>query len=370
MRTVQVFLGGGVRLLHGEDDSFRGYRNDVIDPIVSQLNSLEYARHIFITKDYSDLTRNVVKGKQQKVYNDFIVKEAHIALFIIDGEIGNITRHEIDVAVGSTKKSSHPIVYIYGKNIGGKDEILNYLNQEGIYFQHFFDNRDLATKIKADLDASARKLDRKRFYRICTSLVLALVVLAAIFFTLRIGLNGDDKVVENCTAQLYLMRYHDVNVLTGSNVFDDKTLSGFRYEDSVAGEGNISVYPVFSGDTVIKTTPPFFRIKLYNRDRNTIVFIEACLEIDGYSEGAVAGNGRFVSETLEMPGVHTVNIDGSVSEYKLKGFRQNIAYGEADDRYYFDIAAKENCSFRMRVRLKSQLGDYLYSNYIYVRYVR
>lgn len=69
MRTVQIFLGGGVKLLHGENEFLKGYRNDVIDPIISQLNSREYVKHFFVTKDYSDLTRNVVPGKHQDVYN-------------------------------------------------------------------------------------------------------------------------------------------------------------------------------------------------------------------------------------------------------------------------------------------------------------
>ena len=58
------------------------------------------------------------------------------------------------------------------------------------------------------------------------------------------------------------------------------------------------------------------------------------------------------------------------SEYLLKGFRHNVAYGETDDRFFFSVLADECCSFRMRVRAKSQLGDYLYSNYIYVKYIR
>lgn len=370
MRKVLVFLGGGVRLLHGGDESFRGYRNDVIDPIVSQLNSLEYAEHLFITKDYSDLTRNVVKGKQQRVYNNFIVHESHIALFIVDGKIGNITKHEIDIAVGATRKNGHPIVYVYGKNIGDDDEILDYLNQEGIYFQHFFDNRDLATKIKADLETSAKKMDRKRVARICTVFVLSLILLISILLSVRHCSAGDEKVIGSCTAQLYLMRYHDINVLTGENIFDDNLLSNFKYEDSVMLEKDISVFPLVGCDSVIKTTPPFFRLKLHNRHRNTIVFVEAWLEVDEYIADTIAGNKSFASVDLNLPDVNTISIDGITTEYKLKGFRQNVAYGETDDRYYFDIVAKESCSFRMRIKIKSQLGDYLYSNYIYMKYVK
>ena len=85
MNNIQIFLGGGVKLLHGDNEFLKGYRNDVIDPIISQLNSKEFAKHIFIVKDYSDLTRNVVQRKHQEVYNNYIIQEAQIALFIIEG---------------------------------------------------------------------------------------------------------------------------------------------------------------------------------------------------------------------------------------------------------------------------------------------
>lgn len=164
MKTIQIFLGGGVKLLHGENESIKGYRNAVIDPLISKLNSKEYTTNIFIIKDFSDLTRNVVKEKQQEVYNNYIVQDAQIALFIIDGKIGEITKEEIEVAVASTRKKRHPIVFIYGKNIKEDADILQYLKQKGIYFQHFYDNRDLAAKIESDLNTSVYKLGHNKHF--------------------------------------------------------------------------------------------------------------------------------------------------------------------------------------------------------------
>lgn len=84
MKKIQIFLGGGVKLLHGENAFLKGYRTQVIDPAISQLNSREYVKHLFVAKDYSDLTRNVVQGKHQDVYNSYILHDAQIALFIVD----------------------------------------------------------------------------------------------------------------------------------------------------------------------------------------------------------------------------------------------------------------------------------------------
>lgn len=370
MNTIQIFLGGGVKLLHGENEFLKGYRSDVIDTIISQLNSREYVKHLFVAKDFTDLTRNVVSGTHQDVYNTYIVHDAHIALFIIDGEIGTITEQEIDVAIASTKKSRHPIVFVYGKNIDDDNVVLDYLNQEGIYFQHFFDNRDLATKIKADLDFATKAIDKRRKFRIVVSLLLSFLFCLGIISLFRIQSYQEKSIIDHCTAQLYLMRYKDVNILTGEDLFNDSMLSTFKYEDSIMTGTDVAVFPRINMDTLITVTPPFFRLKLHNKHRNTIVFVEAKLEVDNYIVDTISRESPSVPLYNNIPDVDMIKVDENNNEYSLKSFRQSVSYGETDDRYFFCISSDKDCRFRMRIRAKSQLGDYLYSNYIYVNYKR
>lgn len=367
MKTIQIFLGGGVKLLHGDNEFLRGYRNDVIDPVISQLNSQKHANYVFITKDYTDLIRSVVKGEHQKVYDNYITREADVALFIIDGEIGNITKQEIDSAVASAKKTNSPIVFIYGKNITD-NEILRYLNQEGIYYQHFFDNRDLAAKIKADLETSVKTINRNKCIHTWLAIVLSILVCGSLFAIIHNCNNSNERTIDFCTAQLDLMRYYDVNALTGAQLFNDDILSKFKYEDSVMTGNDRYVFPVICDDTIITISPPFFRLKIQNKHRNTIVFIEAVLEIDKYSADSLTENPFFIPIDFNDVEMNHVEISDAKSNYLLKGFRQNVAYGETDDRYFFYITAQESCSFRMRVRTKSQTGDYMYSNYVYLKY--
>lgn len=367
-RKIQIFLGGGVKLLHGENEALKGYRNDVVDPLISQLNSEEFARYLFITKDYSDLTRNVVSGKHQDVYNRYIEREAQIALFILDGKIGNITKQEIDVAVASTKKSHHPIVYIYGINIQD-EEILEYLNQKGIYFQHFYDNRDLAAKIKTDIYASLKLIERRRNWRIGASVALTLMLCGSLLLLAKNIIPADNgNAIDDCTMQLYLMRYKDVNVLAQQPIFTDSLLSQFHYEDSLMEGSDVSVFPIF-GSNSVTTTPPFFRLKIHNKNKNTIVFISAELEIDQYTANDGLGK-TFSALPIHDSELHQIDISGDKSNYSLNGFRQSIAYGETDDRYFYYLTAPKPCTFRMRAKAKSQNGDYLYSNYVYVNYLQ
>lgn len=368
MRTIKIFLGGGVQLLHG-NESLRGYRNDVIDPVVSQLNAVDASSYCYIAKDYSDLTRNVVKESQQKVYNKFIVNEADAALFIIDGEIGNITKHEINCAVESTKKKKHPLVFIYGTNIKDNDEILDYLNQEGIYYQHFYDNRDLASKIKADLQLVASHLDRtKRKRKLVLAAIITIIALIAVVLSLWSHPEPDAK--DDCVAQLYLMRYKDLNSLSGEAVFSESNLAQFRYEDSIISGNSIRIFPQISSDSIIHTTNPVLRLKLHNKNRNTIVLISAELEVDSLIQNSDLQPDRFVSLDLRSIEIPQVNLSADKYKYPLVGFRQNISYGETDDRYYFSLSAPFSCNFRARVKAKTQLGDFIYSNYIYLNYVR
>lgn len=364
-----MFVGGGVKLLHGETEHLKGYRNDVIDPIISQLNSREHVRHIYVAKDYTDLTRNVVIGKHQEVYNNYIVHNSHVALFIIDGGIGNITKQEIDIAVAATKKSSRPLVFIYGKDINEDDELLDYLNQKGIYFQHFYDNRDLAAKIKADLEVATNSVDRQRTVRLCLSIFLSAIFICFTYFMIRDNSDRQKQIVDSCISQLYLMRPYDVNALTGTHFFTNELISNFQYEDSIMTGNDINVFPIINRDTLATTTPPFFRLKIHNKHRSTIVFVEAQLEVDKYVVDSATNRTSFIPYD-EIPDVNIVNIDEGKTEYLLKGFRHNVAYGETDDRYFFSIISEESCSFRMRVRAKTQFGEYLFSNYIYVNYVK
>lgn len=372
MKEINVFIGGGVKLLHGDNMDLTGYREEVIAPVFTQVNSQEFARHFFKAIDYSDLAKNVVKGRQQEVvYNDFIRRKAHVSLFIIDGTMGPRTKEEIDVAVTSTRKSKHPLVYIYGTNIAENSELTSYANQKEIDYQHYKDKRDLADKIKTDLTIAVKKIERRCNFHCLMWLMLTALSIGGLYGIFQNKVAQSAKIEEACTAQLYLMRYKDVNVLTDVNMFNDSLLDKFKYEDSIVAENDRAVYPIYVDDSCVVSTQPYFRLKLHNKHRNTVVFVEAVLEVDQYSKDTLANQVvQFSHSYTDVSAVDNIAINPDANEYLLGGFRQNVAYGETDDRYFFTLNANENCSFRMRVKAKTHLGDYLYSNYVYVNYIK
>lgn len=167
MKTIKIFLGGGVSLLEGDEKSM-GYRPSVVDPAISKLNARTDADRFFIVKTFSDLIHEYCPEGQQEHYHRFLEKEADIALFIFDGSIGDKTRSEVERACNNNGKHGHPTIFFYGTNLKDDDEIVSYLNSKNQYFQHFTNTVQLTHMIQVDLSAWREKtfLDRL-FYRIC-----------------------------------------------------------------------------------------------------------------------------------------------------------------------------------------------------------
>ena len=69
---------------------------------------------------FEDFDKKVVIGGQQKLYNNFIEKDADWALFIIDKGIGDKTREEFRIAMDSYINNRRPNIVIFGK-VGTSD---------------------------------------------------------------------------------------------------------------------------------------------------------------------------------------------------------------------------------------------------------
>lgn len=79
MKQVNIFLGGGVALLEGDQQQC-GYRPTVIDPVISKLNSRRNAKRFYVVKTYADLVTEYIPNGQQEHYNEF-VREKQILLY-------------------------------------------------------------------------------------------------------------------------------------------------------------------------------------------------------------------------------------------------------------------------------------------------
>lgn len=151
MKQVNIFLGGGVALLEG-NESQSGYRPTVIDPILSKLNSRRNAKRFYIVKTYADLINEYAVEGQQEHYNRYVSQKADIAIFIFDGKIGDKTKEEVENACNSFDKNKHPTIFFYGINLKDDDVIVEYLNSKKQYFRHFSNKKELQQLIIEQLE--------------------------------------------------------------------------------------------------------------------------------------------------------------------------------------------------------------------------
>lgn len=151
MKQVNIFLGGGVLLLEGNEKHL-GYRPTVIDPILSKLNSRRNAKRFYIVKTYADLINEYAVEGQQEHYNRYVSQKADIAIFIFDGKIGDKTKEEVENACNSFDKNKHPTFFFYGINLKDDDVIVEYLNSKKQYFRHFSNKVELQQLIIEQLE--------------------------------------------------------------------------------------------------------------------------------------------------------------------------------------------------------------------------
>lgn len=151
MKQVNIFLGGGVLLLEGNEKHL-GYRPTVIDPILSKLNSRRNAKRFYIVKTYADLINEYAVEGQQEHYNRYVSQKADIAIFIFDGKIGDKTKEEVENACNSFDKNKHPTIFFYGINLKDDDVIVEYLNSKKQYFRHFSNKVELQQLIIEQLE--------------------------------------------------------------------------------------------------------------------------------------------------------------------------------------------------------------------------
>lgn len=98
----KVFIAGS-KSLNKERDALRV----VFSQITNRGNT------IFQTWTYEDFPRKIVKGGQQNLYNSFIEEEAESVIFILENNVGGITKKEFDVAINSFRSKGHPQIYVF-----------------------------------------------------------------------------------------------------------------------------------------------------------------------------------------------------------------------------------------------------------------
>lgn len=147
-KSIKCFIAGS-KSLQSERDALRAVT-------CVMYNKWAAKNFRILSYTFEDFERAVVIGGHQKQYNDFILKEADWALFIIDGKIGGITIEEYRIAMDSYKKNGRPKILAFAKT-GSEDNkdiatIKEEINKEHQYWTDYTDINSLKLLFESTLN--------------------------------------------------------------------------------------------------------------------------------------------------------------------------------------------------------------------------
>ena len=114
IRKIRIFVAGSKKLQA---------KRDFVKRIVSEYNTKKFDLYMkpffFYVYDYTSFyPAQRLKGQQDELYNAFIDSHADLAFFLVDGEMGDKTEEEFNIAINAIKKDRrppHPDIHVFGK---------------------------------------------------------------------------------------------------------------------------------------------------------------------------------------------------------------------------------------------------------------
>lgn len=213
------------------------------------------------------------KGKQE-AYNVFIKDRADLAIFILDGTIGEKTREEFRVAYESLTKSPRkaPGIIVFSKTSSHNDpgiiEIRSFLSSNNQYYIEYNTDAEIPGILDNNLnkfiqDQQSKQIERRKrrwkwFYRI-------LFILLALFFVFAIVKGIHDARLERKenarkeainSAQRVLDRYHQ----SPSSFSND-----IPFQDALNSLNSVGIA---DGEIVRQLKESLSELKVYFKDEN------------------------------------------------------------------------------------------------------
>lgn len=147
-KTINCFIAGSKKLDRERDA--------ILAEMMRMHNSWSKRKYTIFAKTYEDFPGKAHVGGQQKLYNAFIKDEADIVIFILDGQIGEKTREEFNLAMESFSKKNHPQIYVFARmgaeSNSGLKEIREDFNKYEQYWIDYTDLRSLKLEFRSQLN--------------------------------------------------------------------------------------------------------------------------------------------------------------------------------------------------------------------------
>lgn len=118
MENINIFIAGAKDLVEARR---------VFKVLANNLNA-EYGSKQLDVSITMRSYENFVNNNNQPTYDDYIVKESDIVIFVIEGRIGTKTEEEFKVATQSLAQSGHPKVFVFMKQYDELTPDIAYIN--------------------------------------------------------------------------------------------------------------------------------------------------------------------------------------------------------------------------------------------------
>lgn len=150
-KEIKVFIAGSTRLV-SEREALRA-------TISKMYNQHKSDNLVVEAYEFDDFPREFIEGGQQKLYDDFIRKEANWVVFITDGTIGDKTIWELENAIKVHKECGRPKILMYSvpQNItieqkAQMSQFKSILNREDNYWIDYEDVNTIRSTFREHLE--------------------------------------------------------------------------------------------------------------------------------------------------------------------------------------------------------------------------
>jgi hypothetical protein len=357
MDKVKIFLGGGVELLEG-NVAKKGYRKTVVDPVISSLNSLESTDRTYIVKTFKDMTHDVSKDALQDFYMEFIQNKADIAIFILDGELGDHTKNELKVARDISIKKGHPTIFLYGKDLKDDSQIVKYISEIDQYYQHFYTEVGLADLIRNDLEHWKRQSRISDYIKRILFSLLFIGLIILVYHYIDIQLQHGKTTNENTIPKEQIkseLSESGMVTFTSSNA-----IKSIKYSSEKVSDWSKVVKFINPGDTLYAINTCTIYFAGFDGNNSFVVSDSIHFSLENYIETLILSNTEDSREkliTMTIPDAKYY-IDGEMEDYIYivsKYLREEIQNGYKIERLSLRDSQQENLSTELSIPLIKEI---------------
>lgn len=159
MEIVNIFLAGSTKM-EAERNLVRSYANKIQADQCAKGNDIA----INITT-FENFSSAITEVKAQDLYDAYIHSEADYAMFIFNNQVGEISKHEFDIAFNAFESNEKPKLYIYFKKSDNYcpeyQEIRLLLENTRNYFREYEDFSHLTMLVKDHLSEIIEPINEK-----------------------------------------------------------------------------------------------------------------------------------------------------------------------------------------------------------------